>query len=286
MRDVSTICAGIVTYNPKLDLLEENLHALLPQVDKVLIVDNCSDNVSNIEVLVEESPKTYIIKNKSNSGIAKALNQLCSEASRMGYLWILTMDQDSICQPDMVAQLLFFADSEKYGIIAPRVEFWDEGQLIYSTKDGDKPTVEVDACITSGSLTNIRAWEKVNGFDEWFFIDHVDNEFCTHLKVCGYHILRVNKAVLRQRAGFMKHVSVPFFGKLLLPYYNEQRNYYICRNTVYFIRKYHADIDLVHQVGAFIYSQLVKLVFEPHRWATTRSTVKGVFHGFKKKIES
>lgn len=286
MEERKDICAGVVTYHPDISLLEANLEALIPQVSMVYVVDNGSENVADVRSYVEGKPELRLICNSENVGIAKALNQLCTAAKQDGYAWILTMDQDSLPASDMVKWLSTYTDSSVYGIIAPRVEFRDGDTLILSTKDGDKDTVEISACITSGSLTRIEAWEKVGGFDEWFFIDRVDNEFCTHLQTGGYVILRVNKALLYQRAGEMRYATLPLIGNILLPCYSEVRNYYICRNSVYYFRKYHHDIDICHQIGTFIYSQTVRFLFEPGRWGTVRSTMRGIRDGMKKQIVS
>ncbi len=286
MEERKDICAGVVTYHPDIRLLEANLEALIPQVSMVYVVDNGSENVADVRSYVEGKPELRLICNSENVGIAKALNQLCTAAKQDGYAWILTMDQDSLPASDMVKWLSTYTDSSVYGIIAPRVEFRDGDTLILSTKDGDKDTVEISACITSGSLTRIEAWEKVGGFDEWFFIDRVDNEFCTHLQTGGYVILRVNKALLYQRAGEMRYATLPLIGNILLPCYSEVRNYYICRNSVYYFRKYHHDIDICHQIGTFIYSQTVRFLFEPGRWGTVRSTMRGIRDGMKKQIVS
>lgn len=286
MEERKDICAGVVTYHPDIRLLEANLEALIPQVSMVYVVDNGSENVADVRSYVEGKPELRLICNSENVGIAKALNQLCTAAKQDGYAWILTMDQDSLPASDMVKWLSTYTDNSVYGIIAPRVEFRDGDTLILSTKDGDKDTVEISACITSGSLTRIEAWEKVGGFDEWFFIDRVDNEFCTHLQTGGYVILRVNKALLYQRAGEMRYATLPLIGNILLPCYSEVRNYYICRNSVYYFRKYHHDIDICHQIGTFIYSQTVRFLFEPGRWGTVRSTMRGIRDGMKKQIVS
>jgi GT2 family glycosyltransferase len=59
----------------------------------------------------------------------------------------------------------------------------------------------VDFCITSASCTNLNAWKNVGGFDEWLFIDLVDNDFCKRIIVSGYKILRINSLVLDQEFG-------------------------------------------------------------------------------------
>jgi rhamnosyltransferase len=277
------VCAGIVTFNPQISLLIECISSIYHQVDEILIFDNNSVNLAHIE----ELSKKYCIKlitSKENVGIAKALNILCSEANSRGYNWILTMDQDSICDLKMVSNLVKYVSAKDAGIIAPRVEFSVNGSLITSTKDFHDNLEEITACITSGSLTNIAAWENIGGFDEWMFIDHVDNEYCIHLRKEGYRNYRVHSAVLHQRAGEMRFLKLPFNKKILLPYYSSLRNYYICRNTVYYLRKYRSNIDFMHELIAFVYAQSIKLIFESNRYKTLISTYKGIRDGLYKQI--
>ncbi|MDD3945594.1 MAG: glycosyltransferase family 2 protein [Bacteroidales bacterium] len=278
------VCAGVVTYNPDISMLSGNIAALRTQVDEIFIFDNGSKNAQDLEQLKNK----YTLEIKycdANLGISRALNELCETAEQKGYGWIVTMDQDSICDSNMVYYLLKYSDNEKYGIIAPRVEFRSDRELILSTKNTEKETVSINACITSGSLTNLKAWKQIGGFDEWMFIDHVDNEFCTNLRVHGYEIIRVNSAVMYQRAGEMHYLDLPFGKKLLLPYYSPFRNYYICRNTVFYLRKYKNHINFRHELLTFIYAQTVKILFELKRISSIKSTYRGVIDGFKKNIE-
>lgn len=271
------VCACIVTFNPDMKLFSQCLVAIKKQVERVYVFDNGSKNVSELmENLTKDIKAIY---SEQNLGIAKALNELCKVAEKDGFDWIITMDQDSICGDKMVETLLAHTDKERVGIIAPRVEFRSGGKLIHETKNKGRAVEEIRACITSGSLTKIEAWKKVGGFDEGMFIDHVDNEFCTHLVIEGFSILRDNNAVLYQRAGEMKYLTLPGGKKILLPYYSEFRNYYICRNTVYYIRKYRMDIDYRHEWMTFLYSQIVKVLFEGNRIGTIRSTIKGIRDG-------
>lgn len=280
------ICAGIVTYNPDISLFKECLGRVAAQVDKVYIADNGSGNVSDVIRCAGEVGCCHndIICNEDNLGIARALNQVCEAAYNDGYQWILTMDQDSVCDYEMVAGMIPYADQDNIGILAPEVEFRTDKELIASTKKFDTATQNIRACITSGSLMNLKAWKQIGGFDEWLFIDHVDNEICTHLIKEGYSVVRVRGAKLYQRAGEMKYKKLLSGKKILLPYYSKFRNYYICRNSVFYIRKYKKEINVRHESCVLIYSQLVKLLFERKRWDTLTSTVKGIVDGFRAPI--
>ena len=72
---MENVYAGIVTYNPEMALLEKNIRSIKGQINTVIVVDNASANITEIEKLCEllEVP---ILRNKQNLGIAAALNQL------------------------------------------------------------------------------------------------------------------------------------------------------------------------------------------------------------------
>lgn len=280
------ICVGIVTYNPEEKQFFKCFKSVLNQenVDRVYIFDNGSQNREFIKYKIEKYKKVEIIYSEYNVGIAKALNEICKRAEKQKYNWILTMDQDSICERNMLKNMLPYADIINIGIVAPAVEFRVNNILIHETKNKHNKIESIRACITSGSLMNIEAWKKVSGFNEWMFIDHVDNDICTNMIINGYKIIRVNDALLYQRAGEMNYIN--FFGKkILLPNYSKTRNYYICRNTVYYLKKYKKYINYKHELITFIYSIIVKLLFEKNKIATIMSTFKGISDGMKSSNE-
>lgn len=277
------VCAGIVTYNPDIKLFEQCLDSIIKQVDRVYIFDNGSKNQNELNKY-QHDKRIVVMLSLQNLGIAKALNELCNQACLDGYKWIVTMDQDSICGVGMVTELYKYHHQKKYGIICPRVEFRMCNHLLHETRE-EEPISEVRACITSGSLTRIQAWKDVGGFDEWMFIDHVDNEFCTHLYVKGYSVVRIDDAVLYQRAGEMKSIIFPGGKRILLPCYSELRNYYICRNTVYYSRKYKRYISARHEIMVLLYLEFMKILFEKNKIRSLKSFIRGVKDGLSKEIK-
>lgn len=88
MRDV---IGGIVTFNPDIDRLRENIDAIKEQVDEIVVVDNDSNNIHEIMQLSNEYD-FELVKLSSNYGIAYALNIILKNAKlkrKTGYLhWI------------------------------------------------------------------------------------------------------------------------------------------------------------------------------------------------------
>lgn len=232
--DKSNICAGIVTFNPQIDLLEKVIEGVIPQVDKVFVFDNNSDNISEIKKLCIITSCELLIADE-NKGIAFALNRLCERAIELDYSWILTLDHDTIISDGMIESFISILDKEKVGIICPRVHY--VGVIINEKYDIHNRYTYVPACMTSGSLMSLEAWKETSHFNEWLFIDSVDNDICYQLKQNGYRIIRDNQTFMEHNLGYP--VKKHFF---IISYYDYQyspfRLYYIIRNRIYLTKKY------------------------------------------------
>lgn len=67
---------------------------------------------------------------------------------------------------------------------------------------------EIPWTMTSGSLTSLKAYTDVGGFDDDLFIAHIDIDFCIRLKQDNWKILMVGPAVIKQRFGNSKPVRI------------------------------------------------------------------------------
>jgi len=222
------IAAGIVTYNPDIEVLKRNYSKYIDEIEILYVYDNASNNIEQIEELFEDINKVKLIKGNDNKGIAYALNHIMKTAKNDGINWVFTMDQDSECQDKIVTSLKPYCRDD-IGIIHPYVieKGGTRTDYLYKNK------VEyVDLCITSASLTSVNIWEQVGGFDEWMFIDIVDFEFCSKVREAGYKILQINDVFLFQEVGQLKEVVI---GKRHIYVRNHPpfRKYYFARNLIY-----------------------------------------------------
>jgi len=271
--DGGRLCAGIVLYNPDIGKLRENLNHVVSNVEKVFIIDNGSQNVGNIKRLLRLYDTTVVKYNTENKGIAFALNQLCCEAQKYGYGWILTLDQDSLCGKDMIYTLFGYADRQ-CGIIAPKIVYRGNEQF---SENSLQDCEEVSWVITSASLTNISAWDAVGGFDEYLFIDKVDYDFCVRLNRAGYKVCKVNTVSLLHELGNLKCKKV--LGRTIwITNHSAFRRYYMSRNSIYLSRK-------LKERGAMIYiiKNIVKVVcFEDDKVSKLKAIWKGSLDGIEK----
>lgn len=232
----TNICAVVVAYFPD-EGFEARLQTILPQVAKLIVVDNTPDAISLSPGLIAAwGERLHCIANHTNRGVAAALNQGLEYALRQGYPWVLTLDQDTQCYSNMVTTLGSVYES-----------CWPRPAVIgsnYLDPRNHKPKVspqgneclEQKTVITSGSLVNAKIALLIGGFREDYFIDQVDHEFCLRLRTRGYRVVISREPAMAHSVGRPGGVDVPFLG--ILPNHPPLRKYYIARNTVVTISAY------------------------------------------------
>lgn len=272
------IAAGIVLYNPDMDRFKKNLKAIAPQVEKVFLVDNHSDNIEEVKKMLEQFPVCELIENEKNAGIATALNQLMSEAQNQGYAWLLTLDDDSVCEKDMVKKLTAYMDKPYAGIVCPRAT---DDKMSALVKSGNPQVTTVDSCITAGSLTSIEAWNAIGKFDDKMFIDFVDIEYCTRLREHGYRIYQVNSTCIHQQYGNISGEFSILGRTFYLFNYSPIRVYYSVRNQIYYMKKHKSFLNMGQQ-RLFLIGYIGKrIVFEKNRVASFKAVIRGIKDGIR-----
>ena len=260
----------IVTYQPDLERVIENVRELQRQGFLVVIVDNNSDSIAEIR---ERSGCDKLIEFSENKGIAAALNAGMRAAVENGSQWTLSLDQDTMVVDNLLEEY------RKY------LKLPDAGALC--------PAETVRKCPTAGFFISTEAWEKVGEYDEWMFIDYVDYDIETRLRKAGYKIYRINTTRIIQELG--KLGVNPFFnglGKLLhikklrnfATTYNHSpfRNYYFVRNGLYYINKHRDFLNVKGEYRFLIKWELKKLLLEKHRIANLKALIRGV-RDYKRK---
>ena len=192
---------GIVIFNPELDRLKANIKKLQKENVKIVFFLNGCD--SECDRYINTIKNAVVLTQGKNVGIATALNEIFECAQKMGEEWVLTFDQDSIISDEFLLQMTKRAENadESIACICPKVI--DKRRIFPANKivtyEGDEQYVQM--CITSGSYTRISAWMQVGKFDDYLFIDLVDNDFCKRLIQSGWKILRLNCVELNQEFG-------------------------------------------------------------------------------------
>lgn len=271
------VLVGIVTYNPDMSRLDENISAVLNEpVDHVLIFDNGSKEISQI-LGYAESKGIEIYKNNSNAGIASALRYIMDYAVSKDYDWVMTLDQDSVIKPGLVSEYKAYAsklkDSAMLTCVIQDRNFQDE------ISHDSKPR-KVIRCITSAAFTNVKSYQKTEGYDEKMFIDYVDFDMCYSLIEAGFKIYQIPFVGLLHEVGNGKNVS--FLGKQQIVYnHSAFRKYYLIRNSIYCAKK-HPQFDSPRKVRLRAWREMLfVLLYEENKKQKLKRMCRGYLDGIK-----
>lgn len=281
---VMRVFAGVVTYNPQLERLRENLNAIVPQVEKVLVFDNGSTSVDEIVTALETYGSSIeLINNGKNAGMAGALNRISKRCLDDGAHYVIMLDQDSVV-PEGFVDILLEHTGDDIGITAPFI--MDRNNVKIMEMD-----VEVEQSImviTSGALINLEVWDQVGGYDENLFVDWVDYDYCDNVILHGYRILKIRKAVLLHEIGKKEysHMGWSFNlkrGFFRWPVYHDDRpysrRYDLMKAHVYVSLKYRWTPLWRHEVWFFAYDIWRNVVRERKKLEFLRALSHGVVDG-------
>ena len=229
------LASCVVLYNPDEGVVD-NIKTYASGVDEVFAVDNSDEpNAPLLDRITALGENVTVIPMHGNQGIAAALNRGLQEASRRGYGYILTMDEDSYFTDDTLQRYKdkaeeFFASDEKVIQVG-----------IHNSGDKDDDLVvnneTPEWLITSGSIMRVEDSLAAGGFLEKLFIDEVDREFCYRAADRGYSFRRVLDLTMQHNLG--SPIRGKIFGREFEAMgHSKIRKYYIFRNCTYVMKTY------------------------------------------------
>lgn len=277
---MSKIYAGIVAYNPDLKRLEENVSSVRSQLSDVVVFDNGSDNIEGIQELVSNFANVILIKSEKNLGIATALNRLMQWGYQNGCDWMLSLDQDSVCEKDFVVRMEPYLTIERnLGVVAPVIVDRNVGVVGHNPKS---KYAHMNTCITSGAFSKVSAWKRIGEYDESMFIDSVDFEYCYRMRKYGYGVIQVRDVQLLHELGRSQKKRFLFW-KIKVTGHSAFRKYYIARNNIYYPLKHGMWLRVVRGNIRNIGMIVVTLLYENDKVRKIKSIYKGWKNGFKGK---
>lgn len=285
----SKIMAGIVTFNPDMEELRRTIAHLNDQFVTIVIVDNASLNYEEIYCLISDNPNVLLFENEFNAGVAAALNQIMQYAFENQYEWVLTVDQDSFIEPQLLKKYREYLNLPQLGMLTCYYKDRNTGNELENLLE--EGVTEVRKAITSGSLLNVAAWEVSEKFDEKLFIDYVDFDMCIRLIQHQYKILRVNFVGISHAIGSAKKIKllgndIVIKGRPIVVY-NEsvQRTYYFFRNTIFICRKYKRLAKGYTSPAHILWRALLVFMFENPKIPKMKMVIKGIMDGLRMKVE-
>lgn len=278
--DTMKLSAVVVSFFYSNEKLYSNVINYINDVDLLIIWDNTPlENRAITESFWSgKSKKVVLLGTGKNEGIGYALNKAAELSISYGCMYMMTMDQDSIWRDFQSYKMeIENCQNPSIAIYAPTIANI-KGDLIYTCNKEDL------YAITSGSIIDLHALKSIGLFNEKFFIDEVDNEFCIRTVKKGYHIHIINNAFLYQQFG-------PDTVKQGLSQYKNNysafRTYYQIRNRLWMHRMYPKELNWRYKARTFILCILRRLFliicFENDKKKKLLSMFKGLWDGYKLK---
>lgn len=280
------ICAVVITYHPD-DGLLDRLRMIAAQIRHVIVVDNGSP-VAALQG-ISTIPGALLVRNASNKGIARALNQGFECAEEGNFEWVLTLDQDSEILPTSVEILSAahnaFPNPERVALVGSRMRSPPDQPTIESRfPKAHTKFIRATTVITSGSLTAMAAHQAIGGFREDLFIDGVDHDYCLRLRRAGYEVIQTTEYSLVHRWG-KPEIRQVLWKRFNVSNHSPVRRYYIARNRLLVAKDHFRDSPGWAAISllALIKGIVLTMSFEKQKLAKLRASARGIADALRGK---
>lgn len=274
--NIESICSVMVLYEPDIGV-RRNILNLLLQVNHLILVDNtCGMGGGKWLLDISANESVTLISNNENFGVAKALNIGLKEANMQGYDFAVLMDQDTFLLPKAVESLASIYQKAVKGMKVCMVGSAHYGDGLDVASKEDYKVVKT--VITSGTLVCLDVYQKVGMFDEKYFIDQVDHEYCLRALNMGYVNVISAKKLMLHIIGEPSVFSMAGF-KVRLSNHSALRRYYFTRNKVFLLKEHFLKQPVFTLLGIIniIKNIILVVLFESDKLAKLGL----IFSGFK-----
>lgn len=192
-----------------------------PKDFEIIVVDNNSGDNSLISLQEEFGSRIKLIANPINAGFAAA-NNLGAKEAKEEYLFFL--NSDTFVESDILTPLKEVLQKDlTIGVIAPKLRLKNGEPQPYA--DGYNKKSKSELAWVSGAALIIRheIFQKINGWDERFFMYFEDRDLCQAVIRNGYKIYRLDSIFLTH----LVNSSPIFFGRRKLYYYQAKIRFWL-----------------------------------------------------------
>ena len=201
----------IVNYNGK-ELLQKCLDSLLKvNYDnfEIILVDNNSTD-GTVEFITKNYPSLIIIKLDSNKGFAEP-NNVAAKISKGKYL--LFLNNDTVVTPNFIFEMVKVMETDKKiaicqslllkpdGSVDSSGDFIDHLGVVYNSKTEIDEIREVSSARGASMLVRSDIFEKLDGFDQKFFVTFEDVDLCWRSWILGYRVLIIPTSIVYHEGG-------------------------------------------------------------------------------------
>jgi len=195
MTDISIF---IVNYNTA-QLTKQCIESLLMQRRasfEIIVVDNHSSDES-LSILHQFGTQMSLLANKDNKGFGKANNQAFHQ-SKGRYLFMLNPDAHCLTELDLFHAIHYMDQHPECGLAGTRIinthhqvehTSFDHYPRQSETKtDFSKLPGKIASVLGASMIVRRDVFEKINGFDEDYFLYAEETDLCLRIRKQGYSI--------------------------------------------------------------------------------------------------
>lgn len=231
------ICIVITSYQPPLDLWQR-CAKLRAQAAAVIVVDNTPGGIA--EPVGEYGIE--LISDGINKGLGRALNIGIRKAIEMECSWLVLFDQDSKAPDGYCDRMLeeftrvSAAVEQPLAALAPTFIDDETETRAQSLRERFGFGVAEDfvlssALATSGLMVDVKSFHAVGQFNEEYFLDFVDFDWCWRARKIGYALARTHRVSVHHRLGLGQRTLFGFHYHVPADY----RHYFQFRDTLFIL---------------------------------------------------
>lgn len=191
------IAAGVVLYHP-FAAAKQLVEDLAGQFSRVFVVENEPAGYAS------DNPAVQVERNAQNLGLAVGINQICDQARRDGFAWLVLFDQDSRVPGDFGSRLTDSCRALEEAPALLAANYYTElcGERFTGYRStGDAAANERVVALNAGSLVDLAIHQHLGGHCEDLFVDHVDHEYCLRLRRAGFRVLGTREPLFDHEVG-------------------------------------------------------------------------------------
>jgi rhamnosyltransferase len=231
----------IVTYNPDLDELIQNIQNANQDDSKILIIDNSDEELIQIELIrlihtVCDYIDIEIHQFKENKGIACAQNFGLQYALINKFQFILELDQDTLISQNYInnvkSSYLKIKSFDPFVLGIGPIAIDAKADLPYDGHKLNSGIKKVPYTLSSGFFYETNRIQKLGFKNVDFFLDMVDWEWCIRAKDQGYNTYIDTSIEIHHKIG---NNHFRFLG-LEIGNPSPFRHYYAYRNLLFIIK--------------------------------------------------
>lgn len=239
-----TRIGGLVIWYEPSQYEVDNILSYINDVDCLYIFDNSKKSHLSLITKIQGKEKIKYYHEGKNRGLGYPINKIAEVAIEDNVEWLITFDQDSRPAKNMINMMRQYVESDMYNFqVSMVVPVVLEPIGMQEEAFDNLPYLScISKTVQSGAMHKVEDLRKIR-YNEEYFIDNVDFNFCVRSREFGKKIVRINRARLYHQESSVSTKTMEAEGfKFYVNKYSPSRYYYQYRNMLY-DAKYFLAID-------------------------------------------